>query len=218
MTTFLQMVNEVLARLREEQVYTVTQNAYSTMIGLYINDTKKQVEEAWAWDALTSSIAVTITPGTTRYTVPGSGTRFKEVSCNNISTGFKHPVRPVGYPDLINREQMATTVVTAAPAWFAWYGNNGTDGIVAIWPSPSATYNLLFNMNVPQVDLVNDTDIVLVPSDPVVAGAFARALVERGEDGGLSSSEAYSLFKSVLSDRIAIEQSRSPEYDTWEAV
>jgi hypothetical protein len=218
MATYLQMINEVLTRLRETTVSSVSQSSYSQMIGLYINDTKKQVEEAWEWDALTVSIPLTITPGTTRYTVPGAGVRFKSDAVNNISNGFKHPVRPVGYANLLNREQMATTVVSAAPAWYSWYGNDGTDAIVAIWPNPSANYNLMFNMNVPQVNLVNDTDVILVPSDPVVAGAFARALVERGEDGGLSSSEAYGLYRGILADRIALEQSRSPEYDVWDAV
>jgi hypothetical protein len=150
--------------------------------------------------------------------VTGSGTRFKDDYVNNISTGFKHPIRAVPYQTLLTREQMSTTTVVAAPAWYAWYGNDGTDATVAIWPSPSATYNLMFNMVVPQVDLVNDADIILVPSDPVVAGSFARALVERGEDGGLSSSEAYGLYKGILADRIALEQTRSPEYDVWEAV
>ena len=218
MATYLSMVNEVLARLREDPVTTVAQSSYSKMIGLYINDAKKQVEEAWDWDALTSSIPITLVPGTTRYTVPGSGTRFKNVFINNVSNGFKHPVRRVSYGDLLSREQMATTTVVAAPAWYAWYGNDGTDGIVAIWPSPSATFSLMVNMNVPQIDLSADADILLVPSEPVVAGAFARALVERGEDGGLSSSEAYGLYKGLLADRIAIEQSRSEEYDTWEVV
>lgn len=218
MATYLSMVNEVLMRLREETVYSVSQSAYSKMIGLYVNDAKKQVEEAWDWDALTSSIPVVISPGTTRYTVVGSGTRFKNVSVNNVSTGFKHPLRLVSYGDLINREQMSTSTIVAAPSWYSWYGNNGTDGIAAVWPSPSATFTLMFNMNVPQVDLVNDTDVLLVPSEPVVAGAFARALVERGEDGALSSSEAYGLYKGVLADRIAIEQSRSEEYSTWEVV
>jgi len=216
MATYLQMVNEVLARLREPSVSTVIQTTYSIMIGLYINDAKKQVEEAWDWDALTSTITVSVSPGTTRYTVPGSGTRFKNVEVNNISNGFKHPLRRVGYSDLLNREQMSTTTVSAAPAWYAWYGNNGTDSIAAIWPNPSATYSLAFNMNVPQVDLSADSDIILVPYEPVVAGAFARALVERGEDGGLSSSEAYGLYRGILADRISIEQSRSEEYDVWE--
>ena len=218
MATYLSIVNEVLARLREDPVTTVAQSSYSKMIGLYVNDAKKQVEEAWDWDALTSSIPITLTPGTTRYTVPGSGTRFKNVFINNISNGFKHPVRRVAYGDLLDREQMATTTVVAAPAWYAWYGNDGTDGVIAIWPSPSATFTLMVNMNVPQINLSNDSDIILVPYEPVVAGAFARALVERGEDGGLSSSEAYGLYKGLLADRIAIEQSRSEEYDTWEVV
>lgn len=218
MTTFLSMVNEVLVRLREEPVYSINQSAYSKMIGLYINDAKKQVEEAWDWDALTSSIPVVISPGTTRYTVPGSGTRMKNVSVNNISNGFKHPVRLVSYSQLLDREQLNSTVVVAPPMWFAWYGNDGTDSIVAVYPSPSSTFTLAFNMNVPQENLVNDADVLLVPYEPVVAGAFARALVERGEDGGLSSSEAYGLYKGILADRIAIEQTRSEEYDTWEAV
>jgi hypothetical protein len=76
----------------------------------------------------------------------------------------------------------------------------------------------MFNLSVPQVDLVDDADVILVPSDIVVAGAFARALVERGEDGALSSSEAYGLYKGILADRIALEQTRSPEYDVWEVV
>jgi hypothetical protein len=224
MATFLSLVNEVLARLREDPVSSVTQTPYSTMIGYYVNDAKRQVEDAWDWDALTSSIPVTVGTGlgysgsSTRYVVPGSGTRFKNVFVNNISNGFKHPVRPIGYETLLTYEQMATTVITAPPRWFSWYGNNGTDAIVAIYPTPSATFNLSFNMNVPQVDLTANTDILLIPSDPVVAGAFARALVERGEDGGLSSSEAYGLYKGILADRIAIEQARSPEYDMWEVV
>jgi len=216
--TYLQMVNEVLARLREDSVSSVTQTAYSTMIGLYINDTKKQVEEAWDWDALTATLTVNLVPGTTRYTVTGIGTRFKNVYINNISNGFKHPLRLVSFSNLLTREQMSTTTVVAAPAWFAWYGNDGTDGTLAVWPSPAANYTLAVNANVPQIDLSDNNDVILVPHEPVVAGAYARALVERGEDGGLSSSEAYGLYKGVLADRIAIEQSRSEEYDSWVAV
>ena len=56
---------------------------------------------------------------------------------------------------------------------------------------------------------------MIVPEEPVVLLAFARALVERGEDGGLTNSEAYSMFKTSLSDFIAIEQSRYDELDSW---
>ena len=73
-------------------------------------------------------------------------------------------------------------------------------------------------MTVPQVALSADADIITVPSEPVIAGAVARALVERGEDGGLNSAEAYNLFKSVLADYISLEKERFAEFDAFEAV
>jgi hypothetical protein len=76
----------------------------------------------------------------------------------------------------------------------------------------------LFNLYVPQDKLSADTDTLLAPEEPVVLGAFARALVERGEDGGLNSSEAYGLYKASLADAIALESSRYTEEDAWEAV
>ena len=57
-----------------------------------------------------------------------------------------------------------------------------------------------------------------VPDVLVVQNAYARALVERGEDGGLSSSEAYQLYKAMLSDYIALEGTRYPENQEFVAV
>jgi hypothetical protein len=71
---------------------------------------------------------------------------------------------------------------------------------------------------IPQAELIGDADTLLAPKEPVVLGAFARALVERGEDGGLNSTEAFGLYKSSLADAIAIESSRYVEEETWEAV
>jgi hypothetical protein len=72
-------------------------------------------------------------------------------------------------------------------------------------------YSLLFSVIVPQALLALDGTSVLVPDSLVVQNAYARALVERGEDGGLNSSEAYQLYKSMLSDQIALEGTRYPE-------
>jgi hypothetical protein len=72
-------------------------------------------------------------------------------------------------------------------------------------------------MYVAQAELSSDATVLLVPSHPVVLGAYARALVERGEDGGLVSSEAYALYKSSLADHIAIESTRYTENECWVA-
>ena len=44
--TYLQLVNSVLRRLREDEVDTVDQNSYSKLIGEYVNDAKRAVEDA----------------------------------------------------------------------------------------------------------------------------------------------------------------------------
>ena len=70
--TYLELVNSVLRRLRENTVATVSQSAYSQLVGMYVNDSKRQVEDAWGWEVLGTSLPVTTAPGTTLYTVTGS--------------------------------------------------------------------------------------------------------------------------------------------------
>jgi len=66
--------------------------------------------------------------------------------------------------------------------------------------------------------LTSDQTIVLVPDVLVVQNAYSRALVERGEDGGLSSSEAFLLYRTMLSDYIALEGTRYPENQEFVSV
>jgi hypothetical protein len=114
-------------------------------------------------------------------------------------------------------QQQLSTVQSGDPVYYAWAGWDGTDAKFMVFPTPNKSNVLKFNLNVPQLDLSADGTVLLIPSEPVIAGAFARALVERGEDGGLASSEAYQLYKGVLSDYIALEQTRLPEWDTFGA-
>jgi hypothetical protein len=90
--------------------------------------------------------------------------------------------------------------------------------LINFWPIPSGTNSINVYLSNPQDDLSDDTDVLYVPYEPVVLGAYARALVERGEDGGLNSSEAYQLFRASLSDQIALESSRNVEGANWSAV
>lgn len=212
--TYLELVNAVLIRLRESQVASVTTTDYSTLIGAFCNDSKRQCEDAWNWDALSTTITVTTTPGTSNYTVTGSGRRQKEVTVNDTTNRNRLNNAPMKW---IEDQQQLSQVQSGQPIYYAWNGSDGTDSKVELYPTPDGAYTLKFNMVVPQVNLSADGDVLTVPSEPVIAGAFARALVERGEDGGLSSGEAYGLFKSVLSDYISIEKERYSENDVWVA-
>lgn len=215
MATFLQLVNETLTRLRENQVSTVTESAYSTLIGHFINDAKRQVEDAWNWDALSTTVTLNTVAGTTNYTVTGSGIRQRDVTINDSTNLSKLQNVPIQW--IIDQQQLASTT-QGIPAYYAWNGTDGTDSKIEIFPTPNSVAALKINMIVPQVTLAADATVITVPSEPVIAGAVARALVERGEDGGLTSAEAYGLFKSVLADYISLEKERFTEYDVFEAV
>jgi hypothetical protein len=212
MSTYLVLVNNVLSRLREQTVSTVTETTYAQLIGKYINDAKRRVEDAYDWDCLETTITLATVAGTTNYTLTGSGRRQKNIVVNNSTS--QAPVHNAPIQWIVDQQQLTNTTA-AQPTYFAWNGWNGTDSKVEIWPTPDGVYSLKFNMNVPQVELSADGDILLVPSEPVVLGAYARAIAERGEDGGLASSEAYQLYTSSLSDAIAVESTRFVENDAW---
>lgn len=64
---YLQLVNDVLVRLRESPVSTVSQTSYSSLIGALVNDSKREVEDSWQWSALLDYLTWTTTPGLSSY-------------------------------------------------------------------------------------------------------------------------------------------------------
>lgn len=213
---YLAIVNDVLARLRESSVATVSSTSYSSLIGKFVNDSKRQVEDAWNWDALSTDITVNLSAGTSTYVVTGSGIRHKGSVINCTTSSALNQLRNVPIQWIIDQQQLST-VQQGQPVYYAWNGTNGTDSRIEVFPTPDTSYTLAVSIYVPQAALSADADVLTIPSDAVIIGAYARALVERGEDGGLSSSEAYGLYKGILADQIAIEASRFVENDVWVA-
>ena len=58
MKTHKELVNNILIRLRERQVGTVNETAYSTLISVLVNDAKDFVQAAWQWSALRETITI----------------------------------------------------------------------------------------------------------------------------------------------------------------
>jgi len=216
--TYLSLVNDVLARLRETQVSTVTQTTYSILIGKYINDTKRQVADAYDWDAFNQAVTITTATGQVgNYSLTGAGTRFKTMDVINTTRYYQLTALPHDQHDIFY--YTVPTPIQNLPMYFTVQGvdTNG-DLKVKFWPVPDGVYDIRFSLIVPETDFENDSDTTLLAKEPIVLGAVARALAERGEDGGLSSSEAYALFKSAMADMIALELARSPENDSFVAV
>lgn len=214
--SLLTLVNDVLVRLREPEVSTVNENVLSKLVAKFVNDAKRQVEDAYNWNALTSTLTAVTAAETFNYVLVGTGGRFKVIEIYNSSTrGF---LSPQTSRQMTQNFISSPNPVHGIPAYYSFNGINANgDTQVDLFPIPDGAYTIFFDLYIPQEELANDADSMLVPKEPVVALAYARALVDRGEDGGLNSSEAAAMYRSILADYIAIESARYPEEECWSA-
>jgi hypothetical protein len=213
---YIQLVNDVLARLRESEVSSVNDNAYSKMIGKFVNDAKRNVEDAYNWNALYDTLTATTTGDIFNYVLEGSGQRFRVVDVLNDTSNWELREASTRW---MNQQFLLTTPQKGSPQYYNFNGVdvNG-DTQVDLFPIPNDVYNVRFNIVLPQPIMTTDSTVLKVPYEPVIFLAYAKALAERGEDGGLASSEAYGLYKTSLADAIAIESGRYDEESTWRLV
>ena len=210
---YLELVNDVLIRLRESEVTAVTDTPYSKLISKFVNDAKRQIEDAYNWNALSETLTVTTAPDLFNYVMTGSGQRFRVLDVLCLEKDNFLTFKTTREMDNLFLNQ---TVQKDFPQYYNFNGVdvNG-DTQVDIYPVPDGIYNINFNIIKPQASLVNNSDRLYIPSEPVIFLAYAKALVERGEDAGLGSSEAYQLYSTSLADHIAIEESRYPGENLW---
>lgn len=217
--TFLQIMNKVLRRLRENEVTTVSQSTYSKLLRELINETKREVEDACPWTVLRTTIPVTTSSGTYQYTLTGAGNRSRLLTneygqpsvYNNTDDSNLYQIPSKRMKEL----HMTGTTQTASPTYFVFSGATSGDPDIELWPVPNATYTINFEMEVPQDDLSADTDVLSVPEYPVLLGAYAKALAERGEDGGLMYAEAEMRYQHALADAISQEMAKLPYETVW---
>lgn len=217
LSTYLDIVNDVMVRLREPTVTTVSQTSLSTLVGKFVNDAKRQICDAYDWDAFNQAVTVTTVANQVgNYSLTGAGRRFKTMDVINTTNYYQ--LTPLSHTDHDNFYYTIPSPIQALPMYYTIQGvdSNG-DTQVKFWPVPDKVYSIRFSLIVPEEDFSADSDTTKLAKEPIVLNAFARALVERGEDGGMSSSEAYALAKAAMADLISLELARSPENDSFEA-
>lgn len=218
LSTYLDIVNDVMVRLREPTVTTVSQTSLSSLVGKFVNDAKRQICDAYDWDAFNQVVTVTtVADQVGSYSLTNAGRRFKIMDVIN-STNY-YQLTPLSHADHDNFYYTVPTPIKDLPMYYTMQGvdSNG-DTQIKFWPVPDKVYSIRFSLIVPEEDFISDSDTTKLSKEPIVLNAYARALVERGEDGGLSSSEAYALARAAMSDLISLELARSPENDSFEAV
>lgn len=213
--TYLDIVNSVLRKLREDQVTTVDETDYSRLVGDFVNDAKRLVEDTWDWTALRSTYTVTTAVGDPLYSLSNFNTRGKILYVFNETTN-----RQV-LKESLQRIRSLNLTSNSAQGPIAYYAVDGLDANNDVQIRFYRTPNTVDVLSVYTVtrpgDLVEDSDTVLVPSSPVIQWAYSYALRERGETGGQSASEQAIFAQQELSNAVAFDAGLSPDETIWTA-
>jgi len=218
--TYLELVNAVMRRLRESEVATVqgsgSSNSYARLIGDFVNESKAQVESAWDWSALRTTLTLNTTSGVFNYELNGTRNNFKVLDVWNDSDDIEMLYKDANW---FNREFLTATPQTGTPMFYNFNGVSADgDTQVDLYPIPDATYSLRFNVTQRNLALSDDADTIVLPTRPIILLATAMAIEERGEDGGQQSMNAYAAAQSALADEIALDAARHPEDTIWYSV
>lgn len=211
--TYLECCNRVLRRLRENEVTTINETPYSKLIGDLVNVVKVEIEDAWDWSALRTTLSAPTTVSLFNYVLVGSGTRLRVLDVINDTDNFIMQQRGTKWFDkqfLLNNQQLGS------PLYYNFNGVTTTgDTQVDFFPIPDGSYDIRLNIILPQAELTADTDIIQIPATLLVEGALARAISERGDDGGYAEQEQR--YRTMASDLIAVESSQRLDEMIWTA-
>lgn len=211
--TYLEIVNNVLRRLREEEVTTVTQSTYSKMAGDFVNDAKKIVENAWEWSQLEQVTTLSTTQGDYTYSLPDSKNRVNIQSVLNDTSNVFLEYRPRVWFD---EKLYINEPVNGSPSYYTFDGFDGSqDAQLIFYPVPDGVYSIRVTTVESNADLTNDSDILYIPSSPVIHLAVALLARERGETGGTSTPEYFAIADRYLSDAVAMDAGKHPDKTIW---
>jgi len=202
--TYLEIINSVLRKLREDEVTTVQENDYSKLIGDFVNDALSNVEASWDWSSLRDEIVITTFEDVKTYGLTDFGIRGELMSLYNVTDKVEVRLRTKAY--IKDKHYRDPGDTKGKPMYFAFDGvDSNNDTQITLYPTPDKTYTLEANVVLRNQKLVNDADTTKLPVQPIVQLAFAYALRERGETGGQGAMEQVVLAQNDLSNAIALD-------------
>ena len=211
--TYLELVNSVLRRMREDEVSSVSENTYSKMVGDFVNDAKNLVETSWDWSGLRTTLTITTSADIFNYVLTGSKNRVKALDVINDTSNNFMEYRPSTW---FNDKYLNQDPVSGSPEYYTYNGvNNDGDTQVDIYPKPDGVYAIRFNCILRNPELSADIDQLVIPSMPVIHLAIALLARERGETGGTSTPEYFAIADKYLSDAIALDAQKHPDEIVW---
>tara|TARA_R110002096_G_scaffold9611_2_gene37816 strand:- start:395 stop:1063 length:669 start_codon:yes stop_codon:yes gene_type:complete len=216
--TYRELINQVLIRLREDTISSdwsgnindsSTISAYHKVIGALINDSKRSIESYHDWLNLRETITFDTVVGTKNYNL-NSGQEIKILDAVNTDTG--HHLKQVSKV-YINTVKFPTDD-DGQPFYYSFNGSDSSNNLkIDLSPVPTSVETINFEIVKHQDSLTSATTVLKIPAQPVILGAWARAIAERGEDGGTQSSLAAQEANESLKQTV-ITDSGNTQYET----
>lgn len=217
---FKDLINEVLIRLREDVITTdwsgdinnsgeVTD--YQKVVAALVNDAKRNTETYHDWFALRETLTLSTVDGTRSYSLnAGQELKVLDVICQDTGSSLNQVSRQymnsVKYP----------TSNSGIPSYYAFSGIDASNNLkVELEPTPDTVQTIAFDVVKYQDDLTSYNDLIKLPSRLVILGAWARALAERGEDGGTISSAVAAEAREALTMAIQVDSGNANFENDW---
>ena len=218
--TFRELINEVLIRLREDTIATdwsgnindsTTVTDYQKVIGSLINDSKRNIESYHDWLVLRETVDVATVSGTRNYNL-SSGQEIKIIDVINQATGINLVQ--------VSRQYINSTLYPSAnsgePLYYAFNGSDSSNNLkVDLEPKPNSVQTISFDIVKYQDELKTASTTIKIPEKPVVLGAWARAIAERGEDGGSQTSVVAQETSESLNQAIMLDSGNTQYESEW---
>lgn len=211
--TYLNLVNAVLRKLREDEVTTIDESDYSKLIADFVSDAVQLVENSWDWSALRYTYTLPTVAGTSTYSLTDFGSRSKILYIHNET------YNSYVYQESLQRIRelaLGTNDAQGPVRYFAVDSlDSNDDAQIRLYQTPNSVQTLSVYTVKRSTSLNEDTDNVTVPTQPVIQFAFAYALRERGETGGQSAAEQLIFAQEDLRNAITFDANLHPEELIW---
>ena len=236
--TYLELVNEVLVRMREDEITSVKDpdnDPQQRLACKFVQDAHRRVSDAHTWNANRRVWLVDLIHGVSRYTLPETpqGSAIYSVT----------RVKPVQSLLEVNARKFAQFQPNkGSPQYYSPMGTVNGALEIRVYPTPDNTHSSIGDINAYTVATFGDTafssgqkaltvtgyakpmplksdgDLIQIPNAPIMDYALAFAHSERGEAGGRAAVELLESARSSLGDAIAWDVNNSPAEYIWEQV
>jgi hypothetical protein len=218
--TYLELINRVLAGLRESQITGLATSGYPFLIGKLVNEAKEDIEDLGPWKALrTDSLNQSLSAGTASYTLSGPNERSYLLYLPTLegsapmafitTADYKRRLSVIPIDEWRSLVNLYPDVDRACPTHVA-FAQSSTGLGAHFWPTPDQTYNARFSMCIPQAELTSASTSITIPSRPVWQEALVRAMEERGEEFSGSLDAARARAARSLESAIAMDFGADP--------